>query len=452
VVGVSKTPEEIFNAIMVSSKNVNLVGLYKWAGTDIVDTRRIIQTEDGVSVFENLLTMCEKFNKAWIEMSTDETGQKWIYLRSKPINNGKFIRKGQGLKSLDITFDTSSIFTRMYGYGENDVDTGNPIEFIGINPEGKAYAENISYFLAKGMTKEEIYASPRCVQETDYTDSSITSKEELFRITKEELAKVCVPNVQGHIEISDFSAYENSSVTEPMIGEQIIVIDQDISYNIPVQIQSIERKYTENPFDVTIDISNTIKYNSILRDLQHTADTVKSTTVITNDGKIGINTSVLNGSVDASLVKTGILKDLNGNFSFDLTTGQTNVLTQPLNTKDKQIANTEFVSNALGLKANDIDNNRTTISKTVTGAINELNARQNNVVVGAITTPITVGTGNTQLAINGLGNNPIIVTNGDYSLNTAQILGVKNIATDTVIVFYSNAIEGNCKFNYTYSK
>lgn len=201
---------------------------------------------------------------------------------------------------------------------------------------------------------------------------------------------------------------------------------------------------------------------------------------------------------NASLIKTGILKDLdeqtwvnmnNGDFSFlnnklYSENGVIKVPTQALNTKDKQIANTEFVTNAianlvnsapstldtlnelanalgddpnfattvtntLALKTNNTDETRTTNDKTVTGAINELNARQ-NIVVDTITSAIAVGTGNITITISGLGTNPIVVTNGDYELNTAQILGVKNINVDTIIIYYSNGIDGNCKFNFIY--
>jgi hypothetical protein len=195
---IGKSPQELFDSIIASPKNVTLTGLYKWAGTDIPsNTFRAVQTEDEVSVFENLLTMCQKFN-SWMEFSTDSNGQKWIFFRKNSINNGKFLRKGQGLKSLDITYDSTGIFTRMYGYGANDPDTGNPINIISVN-NNKAYVEDVSWFIAKGMTKDEIYAIPRCVQETDYTSNDITDKNDLLRTTQEELSKVCVPTLNGKI-------------------------------------------------------------------------------------------------------------------------------------------------------------------------------------------------------------------------------------------------------------
>jgi predicted nucleotidyltransferase len=103
----------------------------------------------------------------------------------------------------------------------------------------------------------------------------------------------------------------------------------------------------------------------------------------------------------------------------------TYVKTQNQGTNDNQIASTAFVQN-------------------------EINAKKT--IVGTVTIPITASIGETTLNIVGLGINPPIIINGDYSLNTAQVLGVKNVSTDNVIIYYSNAIDGNCKFNYTYSK
>jgi hypothetical protein len=202
------------------------------------------------------------------------------------------------------------------------------------------------------------------------------------------------------------------------------------------------------------------------------------------DGTWDWKTFGTSNGFDASLIKTGILKDLNSKFLLNLNDGNASVITQPIGTNTTQIANTAFVSNAianlvdsspstlntlnelaqalgddpnfattimnmLSLKADNTDNNRTTTDKTVTGAINELNARQ-NIIVDTITTAITVGTGSITLTINGLGTNPIVATNGDYSLNTAQVLGITNTDIDTIIVYYTNGVEGNCKFNFTY--
>lgn len=275
--------KSLFNNIMASPKNVNLVEKYKFKGTDISGLYRAIQTENEVSVFENLLTLCKKFN-AFMEFSFTETGQKEIFIRKNPIFNGKYIRKGKGLKSLNIEMDTNDICTRMYGYGASDLVTGNPITFMSINNEpntqNKAYIEDVSFFKAMGMTDIQIYNNEQCLQENDYTDNNITTPEELLRLTKEELAKVCVPKITGTISMSDFSVYEDSCLTEPSTSEEIMFIDADIDFRIKCWVESIERKYSENPFDIAITISNVTNYDSIIKNLQRSADAVSTVTNI----------------------------------------------------------------------------------------------------------------------------------------------------------------------------
>lgn len=505
---IGKSPQELFDSIIASPKNVILTGLYRWAGTDITDTFRAVQTEDEVSVFENLLTMCQKFD-SWMEFSTDSEGQKWIFLRKNKINNGKFLRKGQGLKSLNISYDSSAIFTRVYIYGANDVDSGNPITIISVNPDGKAYVEDISYYLAKGMTKEQIYATPRCVQETDITKNDITDVNDLYRTGLDELAKVCVPTLEGTVSISDFSIIEDTAITEPMLGEEIIVIDQDINFNLKAQIQTIERKYSENPFDVAVDISNVIKYDSVFKDLQNSSDTVKTITSISNGVPV-VNSNYVQGNINA--LNTSIIG------SVDLTTQSDKQSTISILFEDKRIGYPTYGAMGFGtkglcvakelnsdgawnwqvfgtcngfnadliktgiLKSNnstfflDLDNDsfnflsnklysdnglvKVPTQELITSdnqiastefVTNKLNERQ-NVVVGTISSSLSNANGSIDLTISGVGMNPPIIINGDYANNTAQVVGVTNKNIDVITVNYINATVGNCKFNYTYSK
>ena len=90
---IGQTPEHIFNAIFNAVKTPIKKDLYKWKGTDVESSkyRRLI-TEDESSIYQNLISMAEVFN-GWIEITTDENEQKWVYLRTNPINNGKILKK-----------------------------------------------------------------------------------------------------------------------------------------------------------------------------------------------------------------------------------------------------------------------------------------------------------------------------------------------------------------------
>ena len=154
VIGV--TVEEMFNSIMESVTSMEVGYIFK--GTDIPDTtRRALQNDSEVSIYENLIAMAEVF-QACLEFGFDVYGNKTIYLRKNPLNKGKYVKKKNGLKQLDITYDSNELFTKVIAFGETDSD-GVELNIMGVNPTGKSYVENYDYFLAKGMTMEEIKAN-----------------------------------------------------------------------------------------------------------------------------------------------------------------------------------------------------------------------------------------------------------------------------------------------------
>lgn len=276
------TPEGIFNHIKEAVKSCELD--YYWKGTDVDPTKqRSIEIDDECSVFEAFVSMAEKFN-GWLEFSTDTEGKKWVYLRTKDIDNGKYIIKGKDLTQINITYDSSGIITRMYGFGDTDSVTGNEIDITMVNPTGKPYIEDYSYFLSKGMSIDDIKKTPRCLQESIMRNTDYVDDIDLYRATQEELKKYSVPKLDGSINLLDFSIRDGSSLTEPLIGELVTVIDKDINFSMGARIQSIERKFTENPYDVNVTISNLIAYNSVFKDLVVSAETIDRVVSNGDDG------------------------------------------------------------------------------------------------------------------------------------------------------------------------
>jgi hypothetical protein len=271
------------------------------------------------------------------------------------------------------------------------------------------------------------------------------------------------------------------------------IIDKSINFIFDCLITGVERNYN-NPLETKLTISNIVPYTTSFQSLQATANTV-SQVISTTNGTPTINVNYMAGTLNAlntsfigtvdlntpsdkqstisilfedrrvgyqtfgaigfgtkglcianelntdgtwnwqtfgtpkgfnaDLIKTGILKSNDGSFFIDLSNNLTHVVTQNIGTKDNQIASTEFVQN-------------------------EINAKKT--IVETKTIPITASGSSVNLTITGLGMNPPIVINGDYSLNTAQVLGIKNVSTDVIEIHYINAMDGNCKFNYSYSK
>ena len=293
VIGV--TASEMFNEIMGST---NQPTGYFFKGTDIdSSTKRHLQCNDERSVFENLVEMAKVFN-GWLEFSTDSNGKKFIFLRKEALQRGKFVKKGNGLKSLDVSYSSDEVFTRLYAFGSTDED-GVELNIMGVNPTKKSYVENYDYYLAKGMTLEEILATPKCLQECIYRNGDIVDEKDLFRIANEEILKASNPILNGNISMTDLSVFEGNSLMTPIIGERITVLDKDIQFNIGATIVGLERNY-DNPMDTKIEISNVIKYNSIFKDLIHQGEIIDKITGMGEDGKTEFHANFIKGIIDGN--------------------------------------------------------------------------------------------------------------------------------------------------------
>jgi len=288
--------EAMFNVIMASASDADLG--YKFLGTDIPATKmRSLQCDTEQSVFENLIAMAKVFD-GWLEFSTDVTGQKWVYLRTQTIKRGKFVKKGKDLKQLDITYNSDAIFTRLEAFGNTDSD-GVELNIMGVNPTKKSYVEDYSYYLAQGMTMAEILKTPRCLQRSIFRDSTYVDANDLYTVALTELSKCCVPKLDATLDMTDVSVWEGSAILAPMIGEEIIVVDKDIKFNISCRITGIERNYSK-PTETKITISNVLKYDTIFKDLVHTADIVNQLTSVDADtGKPILMAQYVQGKIDA---------------------------------------------------------------------------------------------------------------------------------------------------------
>lgn len=293
MIGVS--PKEMFDTIVASTKVPKSID-YKWAGTDVPPNKfRHLQTDDEQSVYANLIAMAEVFN-GWLEIYTDKNEQKWVYLRTQEIKNNKFIRKGIDMKSLGITYNSEEIFTQLQVFGNADSLTGEKLNIMSVNPTGKSYVENYSYYLAKGIPASVINSEPKYQQLKVVTEDVYTDENDLFEFAKEELAKCCVPQLEADVTMTDLSIYMDNPTEPPQIGYQLICIDPDVEFNISCKITGVERNYS-NPANTSITISNVVKYNTLLQDISHTVDKADE---------------VIGDGADGSYVPDWIVKDSNG--------------------------------------------------------------------------------------------------------------------------------------------
>lgn len=288
--------DAMFNVIMTSASDTDLG--YKFAGTDVPLTKkRSLQCDTEQSVYENLVQMAKVFD-GWLEFSTDVTGQKWIYLRTQTIKRGKFVKKGKDLKQLDITYNSDAIFTRLEAFGNTDSD-GVELNIMGVNPTKQSYVADYSYYLAQGMTMAEILKTPRCLQRSIFRDSLYVDANDLYQVALDELKKCCVPKLDATLDMTDVSIWEGSAVLAPIIGEEIIVVDKDIKFNISCRITGIERNFSK-PSEPKLTISNVVKYDTVFKDLMHSADIIdKLTSTDANTGYPILMAQYVQGKIDA---------------------------------------------------------------------------------------------------------------------------------------------------------
>ena len=320
---IGKSPQGMFDSIISATTALDLSNKYIWGGTDIVNQRDALQVESAqISFFEAIVKLAEVFS-AWWEFSETEDGKIHFFLRKNEIDKGRYVTKGSNLKELNINFDSSEIKTRMYLFGKADPITNNPITVINVNPIKEDWICNYDYWYAQGMTLSEIESNPQCIQECQLTDEKYIDDISLYNHGVEELKLISVPKIDGTVGILDTSIFEDTSVPQVDIGEKVVIIDMDINFMFSCRITSITRKYTDNPMDIDIEISNLITYTSVFKNLVQTSQITERLTTHDNGGNPYIpDYNVKDPETGLSLHKK--VGDLEGNIEFTAEHLQTN--------------------------------------------------------------------------------------------------------------------------------
>ena len=296
-------PKDMFDGIM-SSAETNLGYVFK--GTDIVSYRSLV-VEDETSVFENLIAMAQAFNCV-IEFSRDVYGNKMIYFRAKPYERGLLIRKGYNSTNVNIEYDTTELFTRLMPFGEPD-EFDIETNIFDVNPTGKAYVEDYSYFKAKGLTDEEIKSNPQCQALTIRRYENVFDPHELFSLAMEELKRICKPKVTGDADFYNLSVLEDSSMIEPLTYEKVIIVDETTKMRFESLIQEIEFDY-DNILESSITFGDEITYNSVFKELVNAGEKIeKITTTNTTTGKTSIIAGAIKGKIDSAVTQIGTMLD-----------------------------------------------------------------------------------------------------------------------------------------------
>ena len=309
---IGESPENMWETVITNCSMPEVIRSRYIFETNIVDTYRYLSGEDEKSIYEHLIDMAEQF-EAYLLFSTDADGIIHIKLLHGDIDRGKFIRKGKDLKQLNLNFSTDNLFTKVTPFGATG-DDGMELTIMDVN-NGKSYITNYDYYLAKGMTAEEIRNNPLCNQECVYRNADIVDVEDLLRLGKQELDKLSKPTISGTIEAIDLNVLEGNLYLSPILCEKIIVIDKDINYSVSCKITEIEFTY-DNPLESKIGISNVVKYSSVLRNLVRNSEAIGQVLTSGSNGSPNLNTNRIKSGTLSSYDRSTWINLDNGDFNF----------------------------------------------------------------------------------------------------------------------------------------
>lgn len=180
-------------------------------------------------------------------------------------NNGKRFTYKKDLNNIKKTVDYSNICSKLYGYGrgeeivEDDYDIttdntekeskyGKRINFADIN-DGKKYVENNDTRLKYGMGVERKHL------ESIFIVEDCEDKEELLRLTKEELEGRSNPKISYDINVEDISKYQDmGGIVEGVgLGDEVLISDKTINEKVLTRvIKIVDHPFTGEDIDITL--------------------------------------------------------------------------------------------------------------------------------------------------------------------------------------------------------
>lgn len=181
-------------------------------------------------------------------------------------NNGKRFTYKKDLNNIKKTIDYSNICSKLYGYGkgeeivdeerdiseekidDKDAKYGRRINFADVNG-GKKYVENNDTRLKYGIGLERKHLEGVFVAE-DCED-----KEELLRLTKEELEKRSKPKISYEVNVEDISKYQDmGGIVEGVgLGDEVLISDKSINEKVLTRvIKIVDHPFTGEDMDITL--------------------------------------------------------------------------------------------------------------------------------------------------------------------------------------------------------
>lgn len=194
------------------------------------------------------------------------------------------LRVSKNLKSFNISYDTTEMYTRLYCYGETD-ENGVQLDITSVNPTEKGYIENFDYYKALGYTDEFIQARPDLFVQTNiWKDDSYFDAQDLYDAGLKQLKECSTPKVDVKIQALDTKAMNLSGeITKLELGSCIEIFDEDIDAHVLCNVIKRSIDY-DNPHLLTCEVTNAVTYQDTLSKLFINVKTASN--VVTSGGNL----------------------------------------------------------------------------------------------------------------------------------------------------------------------
>ena len=227
---------------------------------------------------------------------------------------GKRYTYKKDLRSIKKTIDYTNIATLLYGYGKGEEvvgDDGKPtggysrkINFAEYN-KGKQYITNEKARKLYGVGKNRLHI------EGVYENSECEDKKELLELTRKELEKRSKPKISYELSVEDISKYEGYKFESVDLGDDVLVIDDEIKTAVYTRVVKIvDSPFSNNDTEITLgnyvkDISEEfIEYeklrNTIENRNQELGEEIKKLAQATDKGFLKSVVDRLNGELNAT--------------------------------------------------------------------------------------------------------------------------------------------------------
>lgn len=138
--------------------------------------------------------------------------------------------------------------TRLWPYGRQGLD------IAGVNPTGKPYLADFSYYTAQGMS--EAAASARYVRDEVWSDSSFITDVDLYDAAVARLAERAQPRISYTMSVLDLSELTGLDELDVAVGDTVRVTDSVLGFDVRTYVTRLVR-YPQEPWRNQIELSVT---------------------------------------------------------------------------------------------------------------------------------------------------------------------------------------------------